>query len=623
MRAIFLGLALFGFAVQAHADEPGVVLAALEQGGDLKDSEKLALADYMASPAFAAHVARADREKVRRHFEFRKLEQLFEDRLDAEAVAAYEALPPGDRVALLSNDYEEFTAIIDGEVVGFEGKGLGKLIDWNGKKPPGASAGEFGLDLALAYYATGDSDRARAIVWPELLSQARAYLACYHATTTDYGRNCGGRNTLRFYRAGFLDLALVHTGDDPYDYIERYDGAGSDGLFREGMAFIPHRALCRYFREAAPDYAHLHPCDSSQGKPHDGWGDDARYAQAHADLLQAAPQLQPRLAAFAQFFATPDPPRPPPVSSKPFAPAPPREYTEPYLPFGKYAVPKKYRGALAAAMAAMPKLPAGFTAVRMERRGNRVVVISVSQAFEQTADASRGGYWVHLSQDGGKSWEAPLYTGLVENYPYVVLENAKLPLIDGDSLDVAVDIQTEYPGYGAMGMVFLPENPRKGFYLKLPLAELRRDSDHDGLTDIAERRLLLDPHNPDSDGDGIPDGADPMPNVRQSAAATPDQQVRAALLEQQTGNPVFVRGRPEDFAGLRPDRMVLVYDDTDVKRREEWTPDFQTPIIGPIVFNRARDRGYVTESEYAGSDTYRVWRDGGEWKLLKIGGWVS
>jgi hypothetical protein len=68
--------------------------------------------------------------------------------------------------------------------------------------------------------------------------------------------------------------------------------------------------------------------------------------------------------------------------------------------------------------------------------------------------------------------------------------------------------------------------------------------------------------------------------------------------------------------------MMLVYDAAAVQSRKEWTPDFWVTGIGPIVFNRAHDRGYVTKGEYAGGSTYRVWRDGTDWKLLRIGGWA-
>ncbi|HES58353.1 MAG TPA: hypothetical protein ENO21_02875 [Firmicutes bacterium] len=51
----------------------------------------------------------------------------------------------------------------------------------------------------------------------------------------------------------------------------------------------------------------------------------------------------------------------------------------------------------------------------------------------------------------------------------------------------------------------------------LSLAELRRDSDADGLTDVMETLLLTDPHSADTDGDGRADAADAAPLVDAAA----------------------------------------------------------------------------------------------------------
>jgi hypothetical protein len=50
---------------------------------------------------------------------------------------------------------------------------------------------------------------------------------------------------------------------------------------------------------------------------------------------------------------------------------------------------------------------------------------------------------------------------------------------------------------------------------RIIVSDITRDSDNDGLTDIEEERLGLDPHNPDTDGDGIKDGEDICPNLSQ------------------------------------------------------------------------------------------------------------
>ncbi|HEV7519370.1 MAG TPA: hypothetical protein VGR07_24025, partial [Thermoanaerobaculia bacterium] len=64
------------------------------------------------------------------------------------------------------------------------------------------------------------------------------------------------------------------------------------------------------------------------------------------------------------------------------------------------------------------------------------------------------------------------------------------------------------------------------------LAEIARDSDGDGLTDLVERRLGLDPAKADTDGDGLPDAADPAPNARLRAPVNDEQEIAAALFRQ-------------------------------------------------------------------------------------------
>jgi len=53
---------------------------------------------------------------------------------------------------------------------------------------------------------------------------------------------------------------------------------------------------------------------------------------------------------------------------------------------------------------------------------------------------------------------------------------------------------------------------------RIVLADVLRDSDNDGLTDLEEYRLGLDPQNEDSDGDGVLDGEDVCPNYAPGTA---------------------------------------------------------------------------------------------------------
>lgn len=62
-------------------------------------------------------------------------------------------------------------------------------------------------------------------------------------------------------------------------------------------------------------------------------------------------------------------------------------------------------------------------------------------------------------------------------------------------------------------------------------AELSKDADGDGLTDIEEKRLGTYPAKADTDGDGDPDGVDPWPNAPNRTDLSDAEQVLAAAFE--------------------------------------------------------------------------------------------
>jgi hypothetical protein len=64
------------------------------------------------------------------------------------------------------------------------------------------------------------------------------------------------------------------------------------------------------------------------------------------------------------------------------------------------------------------------------------------------------------------------------------------------------------------------------------LAETARDSDGDGVPDVAERRLRLDPARADTDGDGLSDAEDPAPNARLRRPLNEQQEIAAAIFRQ-------------------------------------------------------------------------------------------
>ncbi|MCB1220980.1 MAG: hypothetical protein H7A35_08185 [Planctomycetales bacterium] len=87
------------------------------------------------------------------------------------------------------------------------------------------------------------------------------------------------------------------------------------------------------------------------------------------------------------------------------------------------------------------------------------------------------------------------------------------------------------------------------------LAELRSDRDGDGLTDITEQRLLTDPDNPDTDGDGTPDRLDCTPNASLDGLG-PVERAMLRGISQTTGSSP---GDWQPFPSGHPWRAVYIY----------------------------------------------------------------
>jgi hypothetical protein len=264
---------------------------------------------------------------------------------------------------------------------------------------------------------------------------------------------------------------------------------------------------------------------------------------------------------------------------------------------------------------------------RVVSDGPLVVVVG------QMHSGGLGGVWVHVSRDGGKTWGAPLYTDLESNRNFMVKAERCTSRLEGDHLIVESWLEPTGSTRSAEGR----------FAIDIPLSVLQRDNDRDGLTDIVEEALLLNPRNRDSDGDGVPDGEDSFPNLSNRATsdiAGPMAAVLSGVVEgpgtpRKPGMIVARAGReggavrfkerplilvadPRVFAGISADRMVLVFSATDF-RRQAWRRGrisgarFEDPVL-----NRARDRGYVKFDKGLTGGTFAWRRDGARWKVEQI-----
>jgi hypothetical protein len=234
------------------------------------------------------------------------------------------------------------------------------------------------------------------------------------------------------------------------------------------------------------------------------------------------PAVSSRLAALATLEAQEMPRERP--NSDPFdasaASAIAKSLARPLLvPFR--VVPKPESGSLAAPLREdhPPRPPSGFGIVRCERVGLELVAVALSHAVDPSGESSGGGYWLLRAGPGALAWGEPVYTGLRQYRPYVVRTTSSIPLTDGKTVRLEVNVQepdeTRLPPF----QVF--RRGAEGLVLESTWSELQRDSDGDGVPDLVEERLLTSPDDPDTDADGQSDAVDPLPHVAFRAPTDP------------------------------------------------------------------------------------------------------
>lgn len=606
-------------------------LAALMRWADYSNMipvDRLALYEYLASPEGLALFAPSDRDRAAVAMWQEFVEAALSNGLEDLALKRFEALPAAlqDKV-LQSTDVTPMT--LQGRTVGQEAS----------REPSALVTG-----LAMTMSAQRRDGEARAMIarlGPEALDLP--IKACQDHSTR-VAKDIAGCEELEFditerdkTKLALLSFALNRPNEDPYLLAEAYS-AGMDGA----ASPVEARVRCRVFGElqfpglckAASTWT---PGDLETGSMRDDQAELAAQRSAMAAVLPDYEQRRARLLAQA-----------PPARggakaidwSRPTIAAQPPDFPMSPLPAemraaGEPSLPR-----------AVKSLPEGFAPVRAEQIGTRVVAVTVSQVLDPVGEVSPGGYWIHLSGDGGRTWGSPLYTGLVSRWPYVVKPTARLPLLDGDTLNLAVDIAEIDTASITYPPVALRNRREQGdLVLTIPLSRLRADSDGDGTTDLVEQHLLLDA--PEAIRPFVV-GSDP----RDSCGSTPSAETEAilAVLANTAGNgaliepvrgaddpvfggwqmkepsrdaPLFLKGSPKDFRCLRSRTPVFVYNDDALEAMRVLSPDFHPIEMPPVILNRDKTRGFVVWSAGWTGGTLRLRSVNGEWVTDVLSNWIS
>ena len=137
--------------------------------------------------------------------------------------------------------------------------------------------------------------------------------------------------------------------------------------------------------------------------------------------------------------------------------------------------------------------------------------------FDRKYDDLMPGYWLAVLNNNGNSWKN-YYTGLSKGHFYSINCKSDLPIWKNDSLLqfnaalVCRNGEFIHPGPGPKFKLIYH------VLLTMNLNKMCRDSDGDGLTDIEEQKMMLNPQNVDTDGDGIPDKFDKNPRYKSASS---------------------------------------------------------------------------------------------------------
>ena len=320
--------------------------------------------------------------------------------------------------------------------------------------------------------------------------------------------------------------------------------------------------------------------------------------------------------------------------------------------FSEHALPENPKPGPANAVS--PALPSGFRLVRAEQQDQRIVAIGISARLDPAGEVSEGAYWLLESKDAGAHWARPTYMGLRKNQPYVVVAKSKVPLFSGDTLTMEVEVRELDTSTITFPPVALAvKRFQTGLYLQARISDLRRDSDGDGLPDLVEERLLLDPYDPDTDHDGISDGADPVPHVPATGKPSVPPELMAQFIEQITGKGarpralvkdvgdpdplqraigtpepledaplLYIEGDRRDFRGFSSPQRLIVLTPQEVEAANKRFGVFY-PMSVKVIVNRAGDRAYIEYDEGWRGGAYSAEKVNGEWKLTVVSSWIT
>jgi hypothetical protein len=154
----------------------------------------------------------------------------------------------------------------------------------------------------------------------------------------------------------------------------------------------------------------------------------------------------------------------------------------------------------------------GYSSIlKREKKDSIEALIYYDFKYEERFSMGEPGIWIGYSENYGKNWKY-YYSGIVLYQPVFVKWYSQRPLItDNGKLQIDIALMQQLTPFSMPISTQSYKCIKDGIYLEIDLDSIRLDSDNDGLTDIAEEKLHLNPFSQDTDNDGISDNLDLNP----------------------------------------------------------------------------------------------------------------
>ncbi len=165
--------------------------------------------------------------------------------------------------------------------------------------------------------------------------------------------------------------------------------------------------------------------------------------------------------------------------------------------------------------------------------------LGLSPRVHPMGEVGTGGWWLVLRPKGAAAWGAPLWLGVADRAPYATGDDVRIV----DITPTTVTLRMLYAPLDVDSITHPPvrlktREPPRRVRVVVDLARLTADQDGDGLTDVLEHKLLTRPDHADTDGDGQPDGVDPLPLQAQAATSDAQAAMVQAVLDHLKARPV-------------------------------------------------------------------------------------